>query len=230
MINPINDLVGRYTISCMELWHVMNRGVEKRKIFLDDRDRFRFVHGLALFNNPRPANNTTFMLDSHINDLVGRYDGERLVDIHGWILMPDHYHILLSEKQDGGITKFLQKLNVGFSKYFNERHRRVGGLFQGRTKKVLIESDRQLLHILNYVHFNALDFSSRFRGWRSVGIRDRKHALERLRSYRWSSYMDYSGRDNFPWLLTKDFFSEFFDEKNIDDYMPENAALTLERD
>ncbi len=119
----------------MELFHALNRGVEKRDIFLDDRDRFRFIHGMALFNTPHPANNTTYLLESSINDIVCRYKDERLVDIHGWCLMSNHYHLLLSERVEGGLSLFLRKLNVGYAKYFNDRYSRSGFLFQGRTKK-----------------------------------------------------------------------------------------------
>src|SRR3990167_9691507 len=168
----------------MELFHVLNRGVEKRNIFLDDKDRFRFVHGLLLFNTTRPANNTTYLIEN--NDIVSRY-ADRVVDIHGWCLMKNHYHLLLSERVEGGISIFLRKLNVGYANYFNERYKRSGTLFQGRTKKKHIDSDAYFLHILNYIHFNPLDYLRSARRWREREIISEKSALEYLRKYRWSS-------------------------------------------
>lgn len=190
---------------------MLNRGVDKRKIFLDNGDRARFVHGLYAFNDESPANNTSRAL---MNDLVGRPSGrEQLVDIHAWILMDNHYHLLLSERVEGGITRFLMKLNVGYAKFFNEKYGRTGTLFQGRTKKVHIENEAQFLYILHYIHLNALDFLPGAAEWRARdkgSIKDIRKALEHLRSYRWSSYLDYVGEKNFPSVVTTRFFDEAY--------------------
>lgn len=191
----------------MELYHVLNRGVEKRNIFLDDRDRARFVHDLFEFNDTARANNTT----RHMNDLRGRSsERERLVDINGWCLMGNHYHLLLSECLEGGLTKFIMKVNVGYAKYFNEKYSRSGTLFQGRTKKVLIEREAHFLHILHYIHLNPLDFLKGAKDWRMRTIVDKKKASEYLDRYRWSSYLDYCKRENFPALLTRELFMDVF--------------------
>ena len=134
----------------MELWHALNRGVDKRTIFEDSQDRARFVHDLFEFNDEKAAQNTS---RSNMSNLRSR---SLLVDIHGWCLMKNHYHLLLSERVDGGITKFIRKLNIGYAKYFNEKYHRSGTLFQGRTKRVLISSDAHFLHILHYLHLNPL--------------------------------------------------------------------------
>ena len=131
----------------MDLYHSLNRGVDKRIIFLDTQDYARFVHDMYEFNSTLPANHTRY---NQIADLRCRQFDKRLVQIHGWCLMPNHYHLILSECMEGGISLFLRKLNVGYAKYFNERYNRSGTLFQGRTKKILIDSDAHFLHILNY--------------------------------------------------------------------------------
>ncbi len=190
----------------MELYHVLNRGVEKRDIFLDDSDRVRFVHNLYEFNNTRPAQNTT---RNRMNDLVGRsLEREPLVQVHGWCLMRNHYHMLLSEQVEGGITKFIMKLNVGYAKFFNEKYKRSGTLFQGRTKKVLITTDAHFLHILNYVHLNPLDHLAGARDWRERRVTDPAAALAHLHQYRWSSYLDYIGHRNFPSIITTELFGQ----------------------
>lgn len=189
----------------MELYHVLNRGVEKRDIFMDDSDRFRFVHALGLFNTATAANNTTYLVGNTHNDFVNRY-ADPIVDVHGWCLMRNHYHLLLSEKMEGGLTKFIRKLNVGYANYFNARHEHEGSLFQGRTKKVLIASDAHFLHILTYIHLNPLDFLSGAKEWRQRTIKRAKYAREHLEAYRWSSYNDYCGRANFPSIVTTDVF------------------------
>ena len=213
----------------MELFHVLNRGVEKRDIFLDDRDRFRFTHGLALFNTNTAANNTTYFIDNAYNDFVNRYE-KPIVDIHGWCLMRNHYHLLLSAKVDGGITKFIRKLNVGYANYFNARYKHEGSLFQGRTKKILINSDAHFLHILNYIHLNPLDYVSGAREWRKRSLTNTEAAIKQLSTYRWSSYSDYCDRKNFPSILTTDLFGEksgAFEKKTIS-YLKDLKSLPKE--
>lgn len=202
----------------MDLYHVLNRGVDKRTIFLDTQDYARFVHDMFEFNSTKPANNTHrgTMVDVRRRPYIpttldNSEKGSRLVDIHGWCLMNNHYHLLLSERTEGGISLFLKKLNGGYAKYFNERYKRVGALFQGRTKKILIEHESHFLHILNYIHFNALDVQDTTREWRSLKITDSALALKQLNEYRWSSYLDYIGTKNFPSILTTSLFLDVFD-------------------
>jgi len=197
----------------MELWHALNRGVDGRDIFLDSQDRARFVHNLYEFNDLNPADNLARLFDpSGMRDFVSpsfRKVRKPLVNLHGWIEMHNHYHLLLSELVDGGLSLFLRKLNVGYAKYFNEKYGRVGTLFQGRTKKVLIEREAQFLYILHYLHLNSLDYLKGAEEWRvrsRGGIKNAHEALAYLETYRWSSYLDYAGRKNFPSLITKDLF------------------------
>lgn len=211
----------------MDLYHALNRGVDKRAIFLDNQDCARFVHDMYEFNSTRPAKNTD---RRGMSDLRSRssetpvviLEPERLVDIHGWCLMHNHYHLLLNERVEGGLVKFLRKLNIGYAKYFNERYKRSGTLFQGRTKKLLIDSDAYFLHILNYIHLNPLDTLSETENWRERSIEKCDVALEHLKNYRWSSYLDYSGVKNFPSILTKDLFDDVFNgdyARQLDTYI-----------
>lgn len=189
----------------MEIYHALNRGVDKRTIFLDTQDYARFVHDMYEFNDAAPAANT-YRSTVPMFDLRNRTsERERIVDIHGWCLMKNHYHLLLSELVEGGLTLFLRKLNVGYAKYFNERYKRSGTLFQGRTKKICITSDAHFLHILHYVHLNPLDYVSGAKDWRLGRISDRARARAQLQKYRWSSYPDYCGKKNFPSVVTMDF-------------------------
>jgi putative transposase len=195
----------------MELYHVLNRGVDKRDIFLDTADRMRFVSALELFNDTIPAENTHRIING-INVGPTRSNKEPLVQIHAWCLMKNHYHLLLSEVVEGGLTKFLMKLNVGHAKYFNERYQRSGTLFQGRTKKVRITTDAHFLYILHYIHLNPLDFMNGAQQWREQKVTDAVKALEYLEGYKWSSYKDYSGEPIFPNITTTEFFKEVFND------------------
>ncbi len=210
----------------MELYHALNRGVDKRTIFLDKQDYARFVHDMYEFNSTEPAFNSIrrSMIDvgrrsSEQTGLYATPSGERIVDIHGWCLMHNHYHLLLSERIEHGISLFLKKLNGGYAKYFNERYKRTGALFQGRTKRKHVDEDSYLLHILNYIHFNPLDTLETTHDWRSRKINDSNVAQNHLLHYRWSSYLDYIGQKNFPSILTTSFFLDVFndDYKNQSD-------------
>jgi putative transposase len=198
----------------MEFYHVLNRGVEKRDIFMDNHDYWRFVHNLFEFNDTKAAHNSGYFFGNNNKqsiDLRNQYNDrkrERLVDIHGWCLMKNHYHLLLSERVDGGLTKFMRKLNVGYANYFNKRYSRSGSLFQGRTKKKLIDSDAYFIYILHYIHLNPLDFLVGAKDWRGREIKSSKEALGFLEKYRWSSYLDYCDKDNIPSILTKDLFKD----------------------
>ncbi len=193
----------------MELYHVLNRGVEKRDLFMNTGDYARFVHDMYEFNDSKPARNAGRNFDTPMIDLRNQsLERSKIVDIHGWCLMKNHYHLLLSERVEGGLTLFIRKLNVGYANYFNEKYKRVGTLFQGRTKRIRITSDPHFLHILHYIHLNPLDFLGAAKEWRSGRVQNSKAARAQLERYRWSSYQDYSGKKNFPSILTMDFMRD----------------------
>src|SRR3989338_1051564 len=100
----------------MEIFHVLSRGVDKRKIFLDKQDYLRFIHDLFEFNDTSPSNNVFHHFSGNNNDIVSRYitkkerlERKLLVDIHAFCLMPNHYHILLSPRIDNGVSMFMRK-------------------------------------------------------------------------------------------------------------------------
>jgi putative transposase len=215
----------------MDLYHVMNRAVESRRLFLDSQDYARFVHNLYEFNDTVPANNTS---RHAMNDLVGRsLQREQLVDIHGWCLMEDHYHLLLSERVDGGLQKFLMKLNVGYAKYYNDRYKRTGFVFRGRTKKVHLEHHAHFLYILHYIHLNPLDYVLNAKDWRirSKGsFEDARAALQELSKYRWSSYLDYAGTRNFPSVIAMRLFKSGHDGyvSALKEYLEDTERASLQ--
>ncbi len=199
----------------MELIHTLSRGVDKRDIFLDDNDRFRFIHDLFEFNNQEnTVNNFYFFNKSNKSiDIASRYikkaePRKLLVSIHAFCLMKNHYHLLLSPKIEGAISKFMKKLNIGYSKYFNTKYKRTGALFEGRYKSVIIENEAHFIHIPFYIHLNPLDFE--FPQWRDRELKKYKEAIKFLDNYRWSSYFDYIGKKNFPSVTQRDFLLEFF--------------------
>ena len=184
----------------MEFYHVLNRGVDKRTIVLDDKDRARFLHDLFVFNDQEPV-----LHYRQPNRRDERRSRKTLVQIHAFCLMRNHYHLLLSSRVDDGISLFMKKLNMGYAKYFNERHGRTGALWQGKYKKILIERDAHFMYIPYYIHLNPLDFG--YPEWREGKVRNAAKALAFLESYCWSSHRDYCGVRNFPSLTQRDFLS-----------------------
>jgi len=200
------------------IYHIYNRGVEKRNVFLDKQDHFRFVHDLFEFNDEAPAINIYYklpQLQSYEVELrkIGNKKEERqprklLVEILSFCLMPNHFHLLIKQKVDGGVIQFMQKLGTGYTNYFNKKYKRVGSLFQGRFKAVLVEEEAHFIHLPYYIHLNPLDL--KFPEWRNKEIRNYKEVMKFLENYRWSSFLDYLGKKNFPSVTQRKFLNEFF--------------------
>lgn len=202
----------------MEFYHLLNRGVDKRHIFLDDKDRLRFVHNLFEFNDTTLANRNMRRFSSKMLDIgCPTFEGSKkksrklLVKIHAFCLMPNHYHILVSPLVEDGIPKFMKKLNMGYAKYFNEKYERTGALFQGKYKSVPIVSDAHFLYIPYYIHFNPLDM--KMYEWREQKIKNIKKAELYLEKYQWSSHLDYIGIKNFPSVTQREVLLDFFKEE-----------------
>ncbi|MDO8474236.1 MAG: transposase [bacterium] len=118
---------------------------------------------------------------------------EPLVRIMAYCLMGNHYHLISEEIQEGGITKFMHKLGVGYANYFNNKHKRVGSLFQGRFKNVLVETDQQLLYLLVYINvLNPAEFVAP--NWKEQGIPNIGKVLQYAESYIWGTHLEYLGK------------------------------------
>lgn len=199
-----------------QIYHIYNRGVEERNVFLNKEDYFRFVHDLFEFNDEAPAINIYYKLpslQSYEVELrkIKRERGPRklLIEILVFCLMPNHFHLLIKQRLDGGIVRFMQKLGTGYTNYFNKKYKRVGGLFQGRFKAVLVEKDSHFIHLPHYIHLNPLDL--KFPEWRDKEIKNYKEAMRYLENYRWSSFPDYIGKKNFPSVTQRGLLLEFFE-------------------
>lgn len=177
-----------------QIYHVYNRGSEKRSIALSRRDYLRMLKTMQYYQleGPKPK----FSL---YPKLTFKPDfSKKIVEIIAFCIMPNHFHFLLKQTKEGGITEFISKLSNSYTKYFNTKHKRIGPLFQGEFKAVLIENDEQLLHVSRYIHLNPLV---------SFLVKD-------LNKYEWSSYKEYI--NNSPGLCSKEQVLGFF--KSPKDY------------
>ncbi len=192
-------------------YHVFNRGVEKRIVFLEDKDYQRFLNTFYYyqFSGPKPRFST-----------YKRFRGvefnkkPKIVDILCYCLMPNHFHLLLSQLKEGGIQEFISKILNSYTKYFNIKYKRIGSLFQGQFKAVLIESDEQLIHLSRYIHLNPF-VGKVTKGWEN---------------FPYSSYREFSQQTESPLCNTK-YILDFFDDlKNYRDFINDHKDYAMKLD
>ena len=231
-------MIKLYTGSMSDIYHILNRGVDKRKIFLDKQDNLRFIHDLFVFNDQKVLNTTYYAFgrfrdkDSSfaINDLASRkLPRKLLVDVLAFCLMPNHYHLLLSPKTEDGISRFMRKLDMGYAKYFNQKYKRKGTLFESRYKSISVKKEHHFYHLPYYIHLNPLDIE--FPEWREGRLKNYAKAMEFLGNYRWSSHLDYTGKKNFPSVTNRSFLLEVFDgekkyEQSIEQWLRDLDSTT----
>ena len=131
-----------------EIYHVLNRGVDKRSIFQERVDLERFFNGMQNLNNLKPV--------GHLARRRNRVSTDQLVDFIAFNLNPNHFHFILRQKADRGVERFIHRLTVSHSKYFNLKYSRVGTLFQGKFKAIHVDSNKYLLHLSAYVNLNDM--------------------------------------------------------------------------
>ena len=136
-----------------EFYHIFNRGVDKRVIFNDEADKARFFKSMVAFNTREPVG-SLYELAFAIKLGRRRAKEERLVDIVCYCLNPNHYHFILRQRVDGGISEYTRRLGIGYTSAFNIKYKRSGVLFQGKSKSVHIISNEQLLYVSAYVNLN----------------------------------------------------------------------------
>lgn len=165
-----------------EIYHVFNRGVEKRPTFISKRELERALLTLDFYRFSKLPFKLSRLLtlpeDERLKVIQYIYDEcQKIVEIIGFCLMPNHFHFLLKQKQDGGISTFVSNFTNSYTKYFNTKHERVGHLFQGQFKAVHIGFNEQLIHVSRYIHLNPVS---------SFLIKP-----DQLENYYWSSYPEY---------------------------------------
>jgi len=175
-----------------EYYHIYNRGIDKRVIFKSKKDYERFIMLLCLANSDESFRLGNILNNQHktFSEVLGFDRGEPLVSIGAWCLMTNHFHFLFRQEVDGGITKFMRKLGVGYSMFFNIKYQRMGALFGGLFKSKLIGvDDNYMSHLFGYIHINPLKIG--FPQWEDQINKSSIDMKKFLESYRYSSYLDY---------------------------------------
>ncbi len=144
-IRKTNFIIGEY-------YHIYNRGVDKRDIFSDKLDLYRFFQSIQEFNTEKPIGSLWLnKLNKNNKQLRGK--ASQLVSMIAYCLNSNHFHFILTPLIENGIQKFMQRLG-GYTTYFNDRHNRSGSLFQGKFKSKHIDSNEYLIHLSIYVNLN----------------------------------------------------------------------------
>ena len=164
-----------------EYYHVYNRGTEKRIIFLDEQDHRHFLFLMYICNTEKS------IVLREINEFFDR--GETIVDIGAFCLMPNHFHILVHEKIENGISTYMRKLFTAYSMYFNKKYKRTGKLYEGVFKSSHITKDTYLKYIYSYIHLNPAKLIDK--NWKENKNRDTKKLLNYIFSYQYSSLKEY---------------------------------------
>lgn len=140
-----------------EFYHIFNRGVDKRTIVLDSNDADRFIKSVLFFNSEKPIGSIyekTFSQNKFGGLTAKNAKTKKLVNIVAYCLNPNHFHFILEQLIDGGISEFMKRLGGGYTWYFNNKHKRNGSLFQGSFKSVFVDKNEYLLHLSAYVNLN----------------------------------------------------------------------------
>ena len=206
-----------------EWYHCFSRGVEKRITFEAPRDYERFIQLLYLCNSLEPVRRDNFKQKSN-SEMYETKRATSLVAIGAYCCMPNHFHLLLQEKAEGGISKFMHKVGTAYTMYFNIKNERIGGLFVKPFRSKHVSENLYFAQVAQYIHLNPIELFQP--GWKSGAVVDLTRTEQQLREYSYSSLPDYIG-DQRPERAILD--TEAFDliasqVSNISDLLVDTAA------
>lgn len=185
------------------VYHAYNRGVEKRIIFEEPIDYKVFMHYLKEYLLPEgdPMKKAEFGQGRTLTRVRRSFDGR--IKLLAFCLMPNHFHLLLKQTGENDLSEFMKCLATSYSIYFNRKNKRVGSLFQGTYRAILIKDDDYLLHLSRYIHLNPSEFI-------------------KPKDYDFSSYQNYLGTKNTKWVNPKFILDYWEDNKG-------NEIINLEK-
>lgn len=189
-------------------YHIYNRGVEKRQIFMDEMDYSVFISYLKNYLLPKSEEflrnilsdeNSTLKQKAEALKLLKLNNFSETISLTAYCLMGNHFHLLVKQTMADGIDRFMNSLMTRYTMYFNRRHKRVGHLFQGNYKAVRIETEAQLLHLTRYIHQNPAS---------------KGHAFQ---TYPYSSYQQYISPTGIAWVKPEEILT-YFSKQGINSY------------
>ena len=195
-----------------EYYHIYNRGNSKQVIFRDKNDYARFLGLLFACNSSE-----NFKIDN-LNKKESLFNvsrGNQIVYIGAYCLMPNHFHLLLTNIEEGGISKFMQKLITAYVMYYNKKYNRTGSLFEGKFKAEHVNKDQYLKYLFSYIHLNPVKLIEP--EWKERGIQNKSKVKKFLEQYQYSSYLDFLGIERLEKIILdkKSFPNYFYSKKDF---------------
>ena len=214
------------SLSPGEYYHVFNRGAHRFGILKDKNDVIRFLFEILYFQSP-----ITFRKISRLSGSFSDKDGfpipnesiekvlkERSVELVAFCIMPNHFHLLVREIREGGISAYMQRVAEGYTKYFHAKYKASGHVFQGRYKAIRIKDDEQLMQLSAYIHRNPRELAT----WKG-----------KEEHYPWSSLQDFTMANRWGGLIVPDIIVSRFDatpNSNYADFVRTSPAKLLEEE
>jgi putative transposase len=203
-----------------EYYHIFNRGVDKREIFLDAQEYDRFLLAMQLLNDKEDGlmirwrdykkANPIAKLESFLKRSFRKQ--EPLVEIIAYCLNPNHYHFILRQIEDDGVERFMHKIGTSYTKYFNKKNKRSGVLFQGVFKSVHIDSNEYLLYLSAYVNKNNFI-----------------HRYNKNDNWPYSSLSDYLGRKKSGLVNKNAVLGQFKNVEEYEEFLENNSLYIKEK-
>jgi putative transposase len=196
-----------------KVYHLLLRALDNNLTFKNIDDYYRGIFSIYEFNAAKAVvirdrrksrSRIKNILTKNSKDSKVNIDPrDKIIEILSFCLMPNHLHLLVRQIKDGGIINFMRKFGAGYGGYFNKKYSRKGHVFQGNFKAVSIKNDEQLKTVWAYIHANPVSLLEA--KWKERGIRNFKKTVKFLENYKWSSYSDYLGKNNFPSVTERKF-------------------------
>ena len=205
-----------------EYYHIFNRAVNKQVIFHDTSDYFRFLFLTLYFQSPiifqQLGRKVKEFVQSRALDNVEEDEiiKKRRVELVAFCIMPNHFHLIVKELDEGGIAAYMQRVLTSYSKYYNTKYQKSGHVFQGPYRAVHIADDRQLLHLSAYIHRNPREISKWFK---------------KEDQYIWSSYQDFIDENRWGNLIMPDIvIGQFKDKAEYENFVKTSPAKIKEEE
>ena len=192
-----------------EIYHITLKAIDDNLLFKNVDDYYRGIFSIYEFNNLNPVS-IQRRREFRIRFKEGRGrastfidERNKLVEVLAFCFMPNHIHLLARQLKEGGITKFMSKVGTGYGGYFNRKYDRKGYVLQDRFSVVRIKNDEQLKTVFVYIHTNPISLIKP--KWKEIGIKNPEETIKFVENYKWSSYSDYIGKENFPSVAERKF-------------------------
>ncbi len=199
-----------------EYYHIYNRTIFNIPEFKNVKNAEKLSQAFLIANSTKSSDAFSFLRNNKnakIEDVIEIIEkGEKLVDVLCYTIMPDHYHLLLRERKESGISNFIHKCNISVAKYINIKNERSGPLFESLFKAKHISTNEYLVHLSVYIHLNPLDFLAE-KSWRKNQLKNWDQVKVKLIKYPWSSLKAFIEDFKDPILSGTDILTEQFKKR-----------------